>query len=204
LISGDGNQTLFDGAILLSGGPLLIADNLTTIQPKVSRIFSRFNCSTIECLQRVNAEALLLATSLEMFGPIVDGAYLKLQALDAFAAKKLSRVPLLVNTNKDEGLTFTREVTDESSYLQFIKLRFPWLSTEGVRELNDVYSSDKYRSRYLQSADEFADLLFQCPALEIANAYSANGVRVGKTNFDHVPAIPLASYLVGLGAYHGV
>ncbi|KAL5335157.1 Alpha/Beta hydrolase protein [Aspergillus crustosus] len=140
----DDNEGLFRAAIMESGNAVGPPWNGTDWhQPMYDRIVNEAGCSnspdTLQCLGEVPFESLYAVAyeGLEWFGA-VDGVFIKEYPQISITEGRLAKVPILLGSNTDEGVSFgTSGVdTDEESSKRWV------LTTEQATELITYYPND--------------------------------------------------------------
>ena len=117
LFAQDGNMELFDRAFLMSGASFPIVETVKSIPYIHEDLSKRANCllgaSNLDCLRALNSTELLkfsIETDYSMnapitaaYGPIMDGVFITRQHFDSMERKLFRKIPLMLNTNQDEG-----------------------------------------------------------------------------------------------------
>ncbi|KAI8900233.1 Alpha/Beta hydrolase protein [Globomyces pollinis-pini] len=205
MIANGGSQKLFDRAILLSGAPGLVMQTPFSSERMFQGIAKNVGCSGpshLECLRNVEPMELVKKSLGANFFPVVDGKYIQSQALDLYSKGIFSKIPVLMNSNSDEGTVFTfNSVKTEQDAFNFILGYAPFLNKT---EIAKFYPFDKYPKGPWDAAGSiFADALFNCPQTSMAQVYSMAKVPVYKSLFNHIPLISRFNDTAVLGAYHG-
>lgn len=203
LVAQGGSQKLFDRAVLFSGSPLLVYSKPEIAQASYLAVLARTKCTDYACLQTKNSTELLAAAGDSSFGIVVDHEYIDAQPMAAYASGNFSKVPVIVSTNRDEGAFFTTSVTDVASAKLFVQASFPFVSTNDLPELYALYPRSNYTFDAQQVGDMFGDAIFQCSAALMAQAYQSSNSLQFKTQFNHLPLVPLSPLFKYFGVYHG-
>ncbi|KAL2838405.1 Alpha/Beta hydrolase protein [Aspergillus pseudodeflectus] len=151
LVANNGdNEGLFRAAIMESGNAVGPPWNGTDWhQPMYDRIVDAVGCSnssdTLQCLREIPFDTLYAVAyeGLEWFAA-VDGDFIKEYPQISITQGRLAKVPILLGTNTDEGVSFgtTGVDTDEECIAQLISSK-RWVLTEGqATELITYYPDD--------------------------------------------------------------
>ncbi|KAJ0422605.1 Alpha/Beta hydrolase protein [Aspergillus carlsbadensis] len=144
------NEGLFRAAIMESGNAVGPPWNGTDWhQPMYDRIVDAAGCSnssdTLQCLREVPFEALYSVAyeGLEWFAA-VDGKFVKEYPQISITQGRLAKVPILLGTNTDEGVSFgtTGVDTDEECIAQLISSKRWVLTEDQATELITYYPND--------------------------------------------------------------
>ncbi|KAL4918654.1 Alpha/Beta hydrolase protein [Aspergillus aurantiobrunneus] len=151
LVANNGdNEGLFRAAIMESGNAVGPPWNDTAwYQPMYDRIVDEAGCSTssdtLQCLREVPFESLYAVAyeGLEWFA-VVDGAFIKEYPQVSITEGRLAKVPILLGTNTDEGVSFgTSGVnTDKDCIAQLTSSKRWVLTTDQATELITYYPDD--------------------------------------------------------------
>ncbi|KAL5044497.1 hypothetical protein BDW71DRAFT_100745 [Aspergillus fruticulosus] len=157
LVANDGdNEGLFRAAIMESGNAVGPPWNGTDWhQPMYDRIVDAAGCSTssdtLQCLREVPFDTLYAVAydGLEWFAA-VDGTFIKEYPQISTTEGRLAKVPILLGTNTDEGVSFgaTGVNTDEDCVAQLISSKRWVLTTEQATKLITYYPDDPIGSPY--------------------------------------------------------
>ncbi|KAF3030899.1 hypothetical protein E8E15_011313 [Penicillium rubens] len=148
LVTNNGdNEGLFRAAILDSGSAVGPPYNGTEWhQPMYNRIVERTGCTnstnTLQCLRELPYEALYSHANegLEWFATI-DGSFIAQYPQISYKEGKLTRVPILLGTNTDEGTSFgtTGTNTDEDCINELTTSKRWVLNSSQATELLSYY-----------------------------------------------------------------
>ncbi|KAJ4345388.1 uncharacterized protein N0V89_011518 [Didymosphaeria variabile] len=109
---GGRNDKLFRGAVMESGGPLLLGSkyNASLEQSKYDMLVQATGCSrfsdSLECLRDLDYTSLnaaLNGTAANTFFPYEDGDLIQGSLYDQLEAGKFVQVPIIIGTNTEEG-----------------------------------------------------------------------------------------------------
>lgn len=218
LLSAPSAQGLFDKAIMESGpcsrgigsGPL------NEISATGEAFMKELGCTgalAAACMRGQTVEQLLNSPLPGNFipgqvklPPAYGGSFLPQEPLKAFEAGEVTRVPILIGSNHDEGNPFTAYLTppnmtlNRTLYFALVSLLNPSITAELLRQ----YPSSAYRTPALAGATLVTDGIFACPVNSFASAY-ANLAPTYRYEFnDPQPSTvlrPTAS-IPTLGAFH--
>jgi para-nitrobenzyl esterase len=201
----DANQKLFDRAILLSGGPLLRYSPPRTEQGKFQAILRQTNCTDIACLKGLEPLALVNATSRIPYGIGIGSttSYIKEQALPRVLAGQVSRIPVLVQTTKDEGTFFSLSVQSREAVPTYIRGQSPYFNETTFTNLDQFYSVEKYPAPFFAAGDYFGDLVFQCPVRALSQSFSRQQVPIFNSAYNYKNKINFFGIPFDIGVFHG-
>jgi triacylglycerol lipase len=212
LLAESGNQKLFDRAYLVSGAAPLLYLTPSQMDYSFNLYAESMGCSNndqqLTCLRSLNATILNSASALYSAIPVLDGNYIKGQAITQLEAGQFSKVPLFIQTNKDEGTLFPLYfgiLTEDQATENIRTLIPPILMRRGRKTLINLYDPAAHPI-YPGAAfgDFFADSFFYCPSTLMADIYSKHSVKVYTARNNHIPLInPFANLQVPTGVYHG-
>ncbi|KAJ3314269.1 Carboxylic ester hydrolase [Boothiomyces sp. JEL0838] len=209
LLAQGGTQTLFDRAVLLSGGPAWLYQTPASFDGVFTAFANAVGCSSgdiLGCLRNVPAQTLFTAGQTINWFPIADGSYVNEEALVTLLVdKKVSKVPLLMNDDLNEGTLFSfGQITSAQQVIPYDMIFLPFLTAAQQQTVSALYNVSTYPlGPYQAAGDFFGDLLFQCPEILLASVYQSLGVETYRSSFTHQPLIPLYPSATQLGVYHG-
>ncbi|KAJ3251507.1 hypothetical protein HK103_002375 [Boothiomyces macroporosus] len=208
MLAQGGTQKLFDRAVLLSGAP----GWLYQTPGSFDRVFTAFakacGCTAgdiLACLRAVPADVLLKNGQGINFFPMLDGTFITNETLPQLLVdKKISKIPVLMNDDLDEGTIFTYgSITSAAQVLPYEQNFIPFYNAQELAQLAALYNVSSYPNGPYQAAgDYFGDLLFQCPEILLAKVYQAFGQDTYRSYFTHVPLKPLFGEEPQVGVYH--
>lgn len=156
--------------------------------------FDRFvqnaNCSghkdPLACLRSQEAATLQSAdvisrfpgttqTPLWYFLPVVDGSFSPDLLYNLFEHGRLTKVPVMVGNDNDEGTGFTPNVTTSSGFLNFIQANYPRLSSSELHLINRTYPlgntlMPNHAPYFTPAQQAYGEATFTCPGIEIASS----------------------------------
>jgi carboxylesterase type B len=208
LLAGDGNQKLFDRAILLSGSPLFTYRTITTKQPFFDKLIASVGCTTgdvVECLQNVDSNTLLRKSAGIPFGITLDGTYVSEQPISQLEEQRFSKVPLLVHSVRDEGSSFPIfvNVTTKDDAINYRYKLVPFWNRTELNEIDRLYPVEKYSAVNFAAGDFFGDYIFQCDIKFTSEMYTKAGVPVFSHAYNHLNKINFFRIPVDVGSFHG-
>ncbi|TPX33166.1 hypothetical protein SmJEL517_g03832 [Synchytrium microbalum] len=222
LISYNGNQTGFDAAIMESGSTFsgtAKLPNATFDQTFFNTFLSNTACAgttgsaaIIACLrgltwQDIQASQAYASTvagtasGVGNFHAVIDGSFLTASPNTLVGNGMVSKVPIIIGTNTDEGTIFTTVTTEAalSAFITSISLTLPAGSAATIASL---YSSSTYGSPFKAASQMFADIAFICPARALSRTLSARGYNIWRYRFDAY-LLSAQAYWNTLGVFHG-
>ncbi|KAL1914625.1 uncharacterized protein VTP21DRAFT_8156 [Calcarisporiella thermophila] len=202
-------QLPFDRAILSSGSPTSMyhCPSYRVYQSVYNELVKRVECSnasnTLDCLRNCDISLLrdvgkAMAKSMPLiftFVPVVDGKYIAEGCAKLMSNQKLFRIPIIVGTNTNEGTGFTHDLPSNTTekFYAAINQMVPCASNSSLQDIARLYPEEAAIPKYETRASMvFGDMLFTCPALELAKAYTP---EVYKYRFNQALGI--------FGATHG-
>lgn len=188
LVADNGNQKLFDRAILLSGGPPLFSLTVPGTESVFQGIAADVGCNNttpLDCLRQVDAATLIQKATRFKFYPVVDQQYFGTESLDSFLnVKKFSQIPLLIHTNRDEGTVFGgfAAILTEKQAKKYRRSLVPFFSEEISLQIDALYPTSNYAFPFQGKfiADfSWRRFLFRCgfPVSSIASLIAGNASR---------------------------
>lgn len=145
---------------------------------------SSLKCASIECLRAYDIEDVLsaqkeFASSLPEiflsdqfmipFGPVIDGLVLTQQPLSVAISSKITK-PILLGSNKNEGILFESQNVSTSQYISNIERLFG----SSLEKILKQYPPHSKVLNQISLANIFNDAFFRCPARKVA--ISQNGL----------------------------
>jgi para-nitrobenzyl esterase len=170
MLSRDGNQKLFNKAIMQSGTYSTSHDTATPAvqQNQTMTIAKGVGCGdaadAMACLRKANASEIFKVGAMLNWIPTVDGVYMKELPIKRLLAGKVSPVPSIIGTNSDEGWLFTMEAAQASQYESFVRGRFFMLTESEYALVNKLYAPEFFATPQHRTAEIFGDVIFVCPS----------------------------------------
>ncbi|KAJ3273781.1 ER degradation-enhancing alpha-mannosidase-like protein 1 [Terramyces sp. JEL0728] len=207
LLALDGNQTLFDRAVLLSGASGMFYNTPASFDPQFVAFANSVNCTVaplLPCLRKLSADVLIAHKPNIQWNIIADGTYVKDESLvELYAKNKFSKVPLLINGDLNEGTIFTTGIQTEQELFGFEASFLGFFTPANLKTLQQSYpAATNPLGAFGAAADFFGDSIFNCPSSIFAEFYSRANVTVYKSINRHVPKIPTFPNAAQLGVYH--
>ncbi|KAH8767278.1 carotenoid ester lipase [Diaporthe sp. PMI_573] len=158
---GEGSDDLFNGAMALSGGPVMV-EGAERAQPVFDHMVGRTGCTNapdkIACLKVADFDDIMTAVNEEGFalGPRSlastwtirpDGKHLKESPHRLAAAGKIASVPLIIGDMRDEGTAFSllaqlETLTDKDFAKYFKEVWWPKATDAEISRLMELYPPD--------------------------------------------------------------
>lgn len=186
-------QGLFHGAVAQSGATQAVRD-AGTASAVADRLLKALGLGKEEAgkLLELPAEVIMKAqdNSIHTFGPVVDGLLIPLAPLEAVSAGSVSRVPLLLGTNKDEAASFVASSPDMKEPNERIIATLFGQNGGYVRR-----TYEELAGRTGGWTETLTRCLYQIAAIRLAEAWSSQDLPVWLYSFEFASAI---------GAYHGL
>jgi carboxylesterase type B len=144
--------------------------------------------ASLGCLRSLSWEQLLdiqlkvaaarapLANGQLGFLPTVDGSFLPAAPSQLYATGQVSKVPIILGWNHDDGTLFTsRTIQSEADVVTGLLKAFPGLSNSTIQRILSLYPSNEFQSpptdnisiQFARAARITRDLLFTCQALHV-------------------------------------
>jgi len=197
---------LFEVAISQSGACLggLAEPTLADGEASGEAVAATLGCDTAACLRDVAPADLVAALSLgpiadqppggpvyiasPIVGPLVDGVVYPEPMATAFAGSDHGSRPLLLGSNRDEGVLFhgpllSNDVEDEAEYRAALAVRFG----DDADAIVAQYPVAAYEDANDALTHVTTDSLFVCPARRTARAAEDAGAAVYLYSFEHEP-----------------
>jgi carboxylesterase type B len=137
-----------------------------------------------------------------ILAPLLDGRHFTRQISDSLDLGLFRKIPLMINTNLDEGQFFVslKLVDDlEATQDKYLSRLLPYYSQEDFSNLKNIYTENAPFSESNTGLIKIvSDYMFQCPSRKMAKAYSKFGEPVIKSLFTQriglfqIPPIKLA------------
>lgn len=142
------------------------------------------NCSSVQCLRELSSEALgtigqavqnaswpgATGYGSSYYGPVVDGEFARELPDQAFKAGHFYDVPLLVDHDDYEGVTFSNmsQTTQVEQVMDAMDL-FPYAGPAFSSRLYQLYPRSDYNSTFFQRQTWFGDFIINCPTYYMAS-----------------------------------
>lgn len=203
---------LFSSAAFQSGASLDgLVQPWTTAEEQYKKLLESTSCPDLQCLLKLPAEAVVSARIDGLWEPFLDGLEIKRQTWISAAEGEVSKVPVIVGFNRDEGADPWR-TSGDSTVEDFLAV----LEGVGVPESMWPQLQAEYQARvsdwYWAITQFVADFSFGCPSRMFAEAMLNAGLPVFAYKFSQPPSVSQA-FLLGasslerpqhlFGAYHG-
>lgn len=124
---------------MLSGSPQFtwsqIQEGQADFDTLVDKVGCRNNQDQIACLRKLNQKTLLDAAQFMAYtyGPVIDGEYITRHPFESYSSGTFSKIPIYLNTNKDEATVFLRY-----SYLLFTLTFSCVVGSSNILKLNHM------------------------------------------------------------------
>jgi para-nitrobenzyl esterase len=204
---------LLQRAVIQSGGGCGFFAGLRTAGPagtpsgiaRGEAILSEVGCTgadELSCLRSLPLDTIARAGQsaalLSNFAPVIDGAVVQANAIDAFNDGSRD-LPLMIGSNADEATVFTTAVViNDQQQLEAALRQLTVLPTLGDPVVA-MYPASDFASPKAAYDAFVADVTFVCPALAMADAAGA-GAPAFSYHFTHL----LDGSAAALGAFHGL
>lgn len=212
LLTDNGNQKLFDRAILMSGpnGYGFKKPDSPNREGVYKKLADALGCTgqpnVLECLRNAPSDQIIkyssefTSTDIEFeYGLTFDGN-LPRNVVDAYRKGHFSKIPLVITTVEAEGALMNgplvgTPVTNDQQFGNLITEKLGEFATPTIiEEMLQIYDPKKY-STYQDAFNDFiGDIWFKCPASLMAQVWSNNTLPVYVGRNRHVPVY---SYLAG-------
>ncbi|KAI8912799.1 Carboxylesterase [Gorgonomyces haynaldii] len=198
----EGSLDLFDRAILQSGSMLPITDTIDRTQFVMDEFKRLSGCNStgqafIDCIKHMDAEQLRVAsdqTYIQLdspfatsYQPILDGTFITEQQSKSLESGRFRKIPVMITTNKDEGMYFTTTLgidTPEKAKIWSQRL-LPSLNVTEVQQLQQFYPKDNSGLAFHNASQILTDYIFACSARKMAVVFAQNGLPVYRGFFKH-------------------
>lgn len=206
------NQKLFQKALLLSGPPSIHLRLPAEGQAGFDNITSALSCNesssskaTLDCLRKVDALKLRDAGDSISYRIALDDHYAKTQPLTILMeTKQVSKIPILLHLNQDEGSIFGLSIKEKNQLLPFIRKEKPYLSTKVLDDTTSAYLTSNNDSSSLSASKFFAENAFVCMTRLQADVYANAGQKVYLARNTHINKITsiINFFKPDIGVYH--
>ncbi|KAF2154493.1 alpha/beta-hydrolase [Myriangium duriaei CBS 260.36] len=143
------------------------------------------NCSTLQCLRGLSSDVLgNLNQQVQnasypgpgagygsfVFGPVVDGEFVRYLPGESFKRGQFYDVPLLVDHEAYEGDIFSNrtQTTQDAEVADAMNL-FPYAGPSFFSRLYQLYPRSDYNSTFFQRQTWFGDFIINCPTYTMAS-----------------------------------
>jgi carboxylesterase type B len=207
--NGGRDDSLFQSAILESGGPIGAAlQPLAYYSSPVENLTRTVGCWTasdqLACLRSISSETLYAAHTSQTWNPLVDGDFLTAYPSQLMEQGNHIRVPLLIGTNTDEGVSFGSNFAHADNDTALFNALLPYrsysLSPPNIHKLFELYPNDPansppyhiktnltpagYASEYRRGAAIAGDLVMIAQRRKTCAEFAASGQDVFSYRFD--------------------
>lgn len=183
-------------------------------------LLSKTNCSTLNCLRKVEIGHLQNAsqsipfpdddnphamTPLFYWLPVVDGSLVPDRLYNLFERGSFIRVPALIGDDTNEGSEYAYNATSADDVGNFIKSNYPNLSPQQIKEVNELYPKmdalPKHADYFPSASEAYGDMCFTCPGNEMALSLARYGDPKTLWNYRFNVMDP-DTVAMGLGVHH--
>ncbi|KAJ5820345.1 hypothetical protein N7474_005936 [Penicillium riverlandense] len=216
---GGEREKLFVGAIPES--PFLpthrtVAESEFQFARFVANVSCEHDADVMSCLRSKDAATLQSAdvasrfpgteeTPLWYFLPVIDGIFSPADLYTLFEQGRVTRVPIMVGDDNDEGTAFSPNASTSSEFLEFMQANYPRLTPADLQVINKTYPPGQHlplHARYFPpAAKAYGESTFTCPGIEIATSLATHYSSMKTWSYRY--NVWDAEYeLVGLGVPH--
>ncbi|KAJ3328529.1 hypothetical protein HDU76_009799 [Blyttiomyces sp. JEL0837] len=173
-MSRNGTSKLFDRVILQSAGYPTMRDiqSISTQSNYTNMVSKAVGCpvdpSSMDCLRKADANAIVNAAGGIDWKPVVDGVFLVDMPVNRVLNALFTKVPMMAGTTTNEGSLFAQGVAADADFRPFIKSNFPWLTDNDLNTVEGLYPANLFQSPLLRAAEAYGDAVFVCPNEELA------------------------------------
>lgn len=189
---GGGNENLFVGAI--SESPFLPTHRtVAESEFQFNRFAAAINCSggqdTMSCLRSKDTATLQSADVVSVFPgapssiepdwyflPVIDGKFSPDYLYNMLEDGRVTRVPLIIGDDTDEGTDFAPNATSSEEFLQFIQANYPHLDDNDLYLINKSYPLGPvfplHDPWFTPAEQAYGEATFICPGIEITKSLS--------------------------------
>jgi acetylcholinesterase len=187
---GGRNENLFVGGI--SESPFLPTHRtVAECEFQFDRFAANVSCSgtrdPLDCLRSKDTATLQSADIVSPFPggpsnvepdwyflPVVDGTFSPDYLYNMLERGQVTRVPVIVGDDTDEGTGFSPNVSTSEEFLQFIKANYPHLTDANLAAINKSYplgSIFPHHTPWFTPAEmAYGEAIFICPGIEITKS----------------------------------
>jgi acetylcholinesterase len=218
---GGHNQNLFIGGI--SESPFLPTHRtVAESEFQFDRFAANVNCSgtwdTLSCLRSKDTATLQSADVVSIFPggpsnvepdwyflPVVDGTFSPDYLYNMLEQGRVTRVPVIVGDDTDEGTGFSPNATSPEQFLQFIQANYPRLNDKDLAAINKTYPLGSvfplHDPWFTPTEMAYGEATFICPGIEITKSL-ARFTSPSKTWNYRYNVYDEADESIGLGVPH--
>ncbi|KAJ6784653.1 hypothetical protein PWT90_03216 [Aphanocladium album] len=184
------------------------------------QLLTKTNCPTLDCLRSVDIARFQNASQSLPFPdgdkdkpvpplfywlPVIDGSLVPDRFYNLFEKGSFIRVPALIGDDTNEGSQYAPNATSASEMSSFMKNNYPNLSSQQLKEVNDMYPKmdalPKHAAYFPSVSAAYGDMCFTCPGNEITSALARyhNASQVWNYRYNVMDPETVAR---GLGVHH--
>jgi acetylcholinesterase len=147
---GQSHTDLFRGAILQSGSQTTWTYRTAEqYQAQYDAIVNATGCAnasnTLACLRGIPKSAFISAANGTIWGPTIDGVFLKDYPTVLIEKSRFAKMPLLLGANTDEGVTFgPRGNNKAADIVANLARRYPRMKNASIDSILDLYEDDPF------------------------------------------------------------
>lgn len=113
-------------------------------------------------------------TPLWYFLPVIDGTFAPDDLYTLLEQGRVTRVPVIVGDDNDEGTYFAPNISTSSEFLDYMQANYPRLTDFDLQRINKTYPPTiqyPHHARYFGAAAEaYGESTFTCPGIEITSS----------------------------------
>ncbi|OOQ88247.1 triacylglycerol lipase [Penicillium brasilianum] len=108
------------------------------------------------------------------FLPVIDGTFAPDELYTLFKRGKVTKVPVIVGDDNDEGTYFAPNASTSAEFLDFMQANYPRLTSADLQIINVTYppgaSMPDDATYFAPAAQAYGESTFTCPGNEIASS----------------------------------
>lgn len=113
-------------------------------------------------------------TPLWYFLPVIDGMFAPDELYTLFEQGRVTKVPVMVGDDNDEGTYFTPNASTSAEFLDFMQANYPRLTSANLQLINATYPPGAlmvdHAPYFAPAAQAYGEATFTCPGNEIASS----------------------------------
>ena len=183
-------------------------------------LLSETNCSTLDCLRKVDIAPFQNATQSIPFAdadadnpfpplfywlPVIDGGLVPDRLYNLFEKGSFIQVPTLIGDDTNEGSQYAYNASSAAEVSAFLKNNYPSLNPTQLKEVNSLYPKmdplPQHNAYFPSASAAYGDMCFTCPGNEMASALARYYDPQKVWNYRYNVMDP-ATVAKGLGVHH--
>lgn len=155
----------------------------------VANVSCENDADAMSCLQSKDSATLQSAdvashfpgteeTPLWYFLPVIDRKFSPADLYTLFEQGRVTRVPIMVGDDNDEGMVFSPNASTSAEFLEFMQANYPRLTPANLEVINKTYPPGQdlplHANYFPPAAKAYGESTFTCPGIEIATSLATH------------------------------